>query len=278
MDSVAMCVFATAPKVRFLKELIAETVRHRGSMPLKRLASVVGKLNYLESAFGPAIFVGTRIVSIQIEEIAIQFGWKKSFVILSKDSKSALKRVSRSLESWNGHPIRTDKSPIALTSVLANEDPQSVARKIPNRKLYAGQFTMVSDASDTTVAAYGLEGPVADFMFTQALLPYEALESSTFREMAAILKTLQSRAKALRMLTMTTLWWITDSENVSRIFRRGSGEIVLIRLALQVLEVALKLNLDLHPVWVSRNDPRLQKADDLSKNVNTDDWSVCLEA
>jgi hypothetical protein len=137
---------------------------------------------------------------------------------------------------------------------------------------------MVSDASDTTVAAYGLEGPVADFMFTQALLPYEALESSTFREMAAILKTLQSRAKALRMLTMTTLWWITDSENVSRIFRRGSGEIVLMRLALQVLEVALKLNLDLHPVWVSRNDPRLQKADDLSKNVNTDDWSVCLEA
>jgi hypothetical protein len=46
------------------------------------------------------------------------------------------------------------------------------------------------------------------------------------------------------------------------------------RLALQVLELALELNLDLNAVWVSRSDPRLQKAVALSKHVNSDDWSV----
>jgi hypothetical protein len=50
------------------------------------------------------------------------------------------------------------------------------------------------------------------------------------------------------------------------------------RLALQVLELALKLNLDLKPIWVSRADPRLQKADALTKQVNSDDWSVHPDA
>jgi hypothetical protein len=50
------------------------------------------------------------------------------------------------------------------------------------------------------------------------------------------------------------------------------------RLALQVLELALKLNLDLNPIWVSRVDPRLQKAAALTNQVNLDDWSVHPEA
>jgi hypothetical protein len=52
----------------------------------------------------------------------------------------------------------------------------------------------------------------------------------------------------------------------------------LMRLALQVLELALKLNLDLNPIWVSLVDPRLQKADALTKQVNSDDWSVHPDA
>jgi hypothetical protein len=80
------------------------------------------------------------------------------------------------------------------------------------------------------------------------------------------------------MASTATLWWLTDSENVARIFRRGSGDLSLMRLALQVLELALKLNLDLNPIWFSRTDPRLQKADAMTKQVNTDDWSIHPEA
>jgi hypothetical protein len=42
--------------------------------------------------------------------------------------------------------------------------------------------------------------------------------------------------------------------------------------------LALKLNLDLNPIWVPRTDPRLQKADAMTKQVNTDDWSIHPEA
>jgi hypothetical protein len=44
------------------------------------------------------------------------------------------------------------------------------------------------------------------------------------------------------------------------------------------LELALTLNLDLIPIWVSWTDPRLQKADAMTKQVNTDDLSVHPEA
>jgi hypothetical protein len=104
-------------------------------------------------------------------------------------------------------------------------------------------------------------------------------ESSTHREMSAVFKTLLCCQEELCMTSTTTLWWLTDSENVARIFRRGSGDLSLMRLALQVLEMALKLNLDFHPIWVLRSDPRLQKADALTKQINnTDDWSVHPDA
>jgi hypothetical protein len=257
-----------------LRAAVAEVVKRRCSMSVRDLASVVGKLNSLEPAFGPAILVGTRIIAIQVSETALQFGWKNGFLRISEDSRSALRRVSISLDLWNGHPIRNPGSDIALTSVLPNEDPCGVSRKIPNRRLFAAQYTLVSDASDTTVASYGLNGRLSDFVFVQDLLPHEIVQSSTYREMSAILKTLLCKGHTLRMAETTTLWWLTDSENVSRIFRRGSGDIVLMKLALQVLERAQELNLDLQPIWVSRTDPRLQKADALSKHVNTDDWSV----
>jgi hypothetical protein len=96
--------------------------------------------------------------------------------------------------------------------------------------------------------------------------------------MSAVLKTLLCCKRELRMTTPTTLWWLTDSKNVASIFQRGSGDIVLKRVALQVLELALELNLDLNAIWVSCSDPRLQKADALSKHVNSDDWSVHPDA
>jgi hypothetical protein len=45
------------------------------------------------------------------------------------------------------------RSPQLLLSVFAREGPDDAARKIPNQRLFAAQFTMASDASDMTVAA-----------------------------------------------------------------------------------------------------------------------------
>jgi hypothetical protein len=175
IDTEGMCVHAFFQKVKVRREAIAAMLQVYGSIPVRKLASLVGKLVALEVAFGPSILVGTRIVSIQVSEASDQFGWEKGFVVLSSDSQTALRRVSASLDLWNGHPMRAPASEITLTLVLAFEDPAGTARKIPNRKLFPAQFTMASDASKTTVAAYGLSGRLRNFQFMQALLRWQSL-------------------------------------------------------------------------------------------------------
>jgi hypothetical protein len=86
IDTERMCVFASPQKIASLRAVMAVSLLSRGNVPVHKLASVVGKLNLLEAAFGPAILVGTRIVSIQISEVSDQFGWERGFVVLSDDS------------------------------------------------------------------------------------------------------------------------------------------------------------------------------------------------
>jgi hypothetical protein len=278
IDSASMRVHAPKEKLRLIKESLANVIKDRMSMPVKNLASIVGKLISLEKAFGPAILVGTRMASIQIDETSSRYSWN-GFLYMTDDTRSALRRVLRSLDDWDGFSIRTPETAITLTSVLANEPESSVERKIPNRKLFGqSHLTMVSDASDDMVAAYGMNGRLKDFVFTQHLLPHERAFSSTQRELAAVLKTLLCKGEQLRMQENTTLWWLTDSRNVQTIFSKGSNNIEMMRQTLQVLELARGLNLDLQPIWVSRDDPRIQRADAMSKEINTDDWSIHEDA
>jgi hypothetical protein len=43
---------------------------------------------------------------------------------------------------------------------------------------------------------------------------------------------------------------------------------------LDIMKKARSLNLDVQPIWVSRDNPFLQKADAISKGVDTDSWVI----
>jgi hypothetical protein len=91
INTERMCIFASPHKIASLRAVVAVALRCRGSVEVRKLERLVGKLNLLEVAFGPAILVGTRIVSIQVSEVSDQFGWERGFVVLSDDSLVALK-------------------------------------------------------------------------------------------------------------------------------------------------------------------------------------------
>jgi hypothetical protein len=44
------------------------------------------------------------------------------------------------------------------------------------------------------------------------------------------------------------------------------------RLVLDILKKSRELLFDLQPIWVSRNNPILLKADAISKGIDTDNW------
>jgi hypothetical protein len=104
IDSVSMCVFVPPAKLAYIKVVLRKILFSKGAIPIKALASVVGKFIALECAFGPPILVGTRMASIQIDVAAKQYSWKV-FLRLSEVTKAALQRVLQSVDLWNEAPI-----------------------------------------------------------------------------------------------------------------------------------------------------------------------------
>jgi hypothetical protein len=78
----------------------------------------------------------------------------------------------------------------------------------------------------------------------------------------------------LKPLSGTTLWWLTDNANVEKMLAKGSGKLRITRLVLEILRKGRELQYDVHPIWVSRDNPFLQKADCLSKGIDSDNWSI----
>jgi hypothetical protein len=68
-------------------------------------------------------------------------------------------------------------------------------------------------------------------------------ESSSFRELLAIIRTLEhvkTTAKFLQPPEWTTLWLLTDNSNIEKFLSKGSGKLKITRLALQILKLGRK--------------------------------------
>jgi hypothetical protein len=72
----------------------------------------------------------------------------------------------------------------------------------------------------------------------------------------------------------TTLWWLTDNQNVEKMLQKGSGKLRIMKLVLDILRIGRLLLLDLQPIWVCRDNSFLLKADTISKGIDTDNWEI----
>jgi hypothetical protein len=99
-------------------------------------------------------------------------------------------------------------------------------RKIPAHRVHNRRAVMASDTSDFAVASYLVEG-LPKFWFSDELTLEERGESSSARELLAIQRILQfweSSETIRRPLEHTTLWWLTDNQNVEKFLAKGSGK------------------------------------------------------
>ena len=94
----------------------------------------------------------------------------------------------------------------------------------------------------------------------------EAGQSSTWRELAAVLQVLLGVAKKL---TNHRVRWYTDNQNVARILMVGSKKPHLHALALKVFSLSIHNNIKLEPEWILN-----ERADLLCRIVDYDDWML----
>jgi len=104
----------------------------------------------------------------------------------------------------------------------------------------------------------------------------EQLWFSSAREMLAVLKTLQQFK--LTNQTRKNIYWVTDSEVMSRVLKKGSHRPMLQALVFQVAKLCNELKIRVEPIHIKREDPRIQFADEHSKVKDTDNWSVDFQS
>jgi hypothetical protein len=141
---------------------------------------------------------------------------------------------------------------------------------------------IASDASDTAVAAVRIEcgmhithelhdRPCGQKMFVRPFSTTERELSSAGRELSALFDLYVKRGHEFEG---RAVWHLTDNKSVEAIMAKGSPRDYLQVVALQIYRECRKKSIQLTVVWKPRSDPRLVLADDWSKSIDYDDWSV----
>jgi len=113
-----------------------------------------------------------------------------------------------------------------------------------------------------------------DIKFMAGLTTEEMKLSSGHRELLAVLKTLVMVHSTPGKREPTNVYWITDSENLVSFLSKGSAKINIQRDVFKVWKLARDLEWYIKPIHLLRDDPRIQEADEGSKTVDSDNWSV----
>ena len=97
----------------------------------------------------------------------------------------------------------------------------------------------------------------------------EAHQSSTWRELTAVLRVLS--AVAVKLMNFLVRWF-TDNQNVARILLVGSKMALLQATALKIFSLSVQYQIRFEPQWIPRG--LNERADYLSRIIDYDDWQL----
>jgi len=273
VDSGSMIVRLKEQKKKQLLQ-VARDVADSGGRYLKAkdFASMIGQIAAAEPALGTMVAVMTRRAYAQLEQAVENFGWSAK-VKLSQEVAADFKEFGRQVEIFDGTPVRTQKTQISVAAIIGQPSEHIKTQFIENHRQLAHSATWVGDASATAVCAFSIAGNPR-FFFRKELSPEERQQSSGFRELMTVKYTLQEMAKEGERKEDTNLYWVTDSGNLVKFLTKGSGKQNIQEEVLNILAQARQLKLDIRPIHLLREDPRIQEADAGLKSGDSDDWSV----
>ena len=127
-----------------------------------------------------------------------------------------------------------------------------------------------SDASGVGCAALITPMPLRqEIIIHKEFSEFEKLQSSTYRELLAVLHGLR---EPKHLLKDQCLRWHTDAKNVVSIVRKGSMKPPLLEMALEIFNITKQYGICLSVSWLKREDN--DRADAYSRIIDFDDWGV----
>jgi len=260
-----MIVSATEEKLQKIKMCI-DACFASDLIKVKLLAKLLGLIISLEPSHDVLARVSTRSGYIDLAQHTETFGWKGSLQ-LSLETKEEIKFFEENMYKGNGSLIKTAQLDVRIENIL----PNPLATRDTMRNHAPCSDIYVSDASETKAVAYNL-GNGSSLELQYNFTEEEKKWSSSARETLAVLKTLQQFK--LKDQKNKNIYWITDSEVMTQVLKKGSHRPMLQNLVFQIAKLCNELKVRIEPIHLRREDPRIQLADEWSKTPDSDNWSV----
>lgn len=266
INTLEMKVYALEEKLHGLVELL-ESALSVPAMPVKRLASLLGKIVALEPSHAMLARIATRTGYEILARHTDEHGWK-GCIVTTPELKNELRFFKDHMFEANGARIRTAATAVRLETILPN--PVAMTRDIPSHRP-SEQF-LISDASSVKAFVYGL-GMSDAFELQMTFTEDQRLLSSTGRELLALLFTLRHWQNQGQELP-ASVYWVTDSSSAAACASKGSKSPAVQKLVLEIAQICMATGIQVVPLHLRREDPRIQLADEGSKLPDSDNWSI----
>ena len=273
IDTVKMKFFAAEEILVNLENLMVEflmKIVFKCSFNSRDVAGLLGKIQSLRRSHGSLVGIMSRSTQHQLGKFVTENDWKTGLVLnnLCFDELNALKNE---LKTSNGQFIQNSYS---AGKVFELEEVSRMVKTIETTETKVENL-MVSDASETSALMYheGQVQLVNDHEFDN----FEKSTSSGHRELLAVIKTLESEQNSsfFTSLNNRRIYWQTDSKNSFIFMSRGSRVPSIQKDVFKLKTLEKRLNLQIVPVWTSRNHNRIVLVDLGSKfSQSTDEWGV----
>jgi len=266
IDTKEMMILAPAKKLSKVHKAVNKLLNQKTCF-IKELAQTAGLIASLEPSHENLARVASRSSYAQIAAGVDSQGWKGT-IILEESTQKEIKFFLDNMYNLNGSPIKSVLTEIRLETIIENP----VAKRFNIDNHNRGQSIFVSDSSEVKAFTYELTNNHK----TTNILNFTDEQkrwSSSARELLAVLNTFRQFQKQGNV-TGRRIYWCSDSENAVRFIAKGSRNPTIQAMAFEIAQIAQKLRISIKPIHLSRQDPRMVEADEGSKTLDTDNWSI----
>ena len=237
LNMITSSISATDKRIQSLEtDIDCVMLRPHDLFHVKRIAAIAAKIISLGNCIGNVARLMSRNLFVVINSST---SWN-DHVYLNLEAISELKFWKNNVSKLNGIPLWPSKQK-------------------PSRIVY-------SDASDLACGSFIT---IENKVFHQNWSDAESRCSSTYRELSAVLLSLESFSKELRSQTVA---WFTDNQNVLSIIEKGSNKSDLQEIALKIFDRCALNAITLEPQWIPRD--LNYDADQISRIVDYHDYTI----
>lgn len=225
----------------------------------------------LEPATGPFVQLFTRLAQFELaDEVDRSGSWAGKFS-LSEEAREGLAIVQQDIEKWNGQLIPHISNAILLQTILGESDHVG-------QRSWSGRHPdgiIAGDASNKASCSYSIKGTKGFFLQRQ-FSETESVMSSGMRELLTVLHALQYKEAIFKEMQpdKRMILWLTDSAIMVTFLTKGSTKPHVQRVILDILRRLHKIGAAIKPIHISREDFRIQVADEGTRFFDADDWSI----